>query len=172
MKASLYFFCFSFLLSSSCSAQNSNTGKIKANDPAKLFTLSEAERILGEQGHIKDSTLEGEYSVLKYSSSYFANAMDPRTGKTGAIYYVYEDYPEVKDAMKSYSFIRTGNEKNGINVLDDLGDEAYFHTDKQNFYFILVRKGTKMFRMKVNKITGNTSLAAFNAVAKEITSKL
>ena len=57
-------------------------------------------------------------------------------------------------------------------MIHDLGDEAYFHSDGENFYFILVRKGLKMIRMKVNKITSNTSVAEFNRVARKITEAL
>ena len=53
-----------------------------------------------------------------------------------------------------------------------MGDEAYFHSDGQNFYFIIVRKGEKMFRIKVNKITSTTSLKEFNMIAKNITASL
>lgn len=83
-----------------------------------------------------------------------------------------EDYAEIESAKKTYSGIMESNRKNGINELKDLGDEAYFHTDNKNFYFILVRKGTKVLRMKVNKITNTTSREAFDSVANKITAAL
>ncbi|MGV8093724.1 MAG: hypothetical protein AB2L24_17840, partial [Mangrovibacterium sp.] len=72
-----------------------------------------------------------------------------------------------------YASIKTANEGHeGIKILDDIGDEAYFHSDGENFYFILVRKGEKVLRMKVSKITGKTSLNQFNLIARNITASL
>jgi hypothetical protein len=59
-----------------------------------------------------------------------------------------------------------------LKTLNDRGDEAYFHSDNKNFYFVMVRNGAAVFNLKVNKITANTSLVNFNRVAAEITSAL
>jgi hypothetical protein len=48
-----------------------------------------------------------------------------------------------------------------------MGDEAYFHSDGQNFYFIIVRIGKRLFRIKVNKVTSHTSLNEFKRVSKK-----
>ena len=56
----------------------------------------------------------------------------------------------------------------GIKTLKNMGDEAYFHTDNQNFYFIMARKGNRMIRMKVNKVTSKTSLEQFYAAAQKM----
>ena len=141
--------------------------------PRNLFTLSDAEKILGQQAHLTDSasTIEGDVST--YKCSYTANYKDPKTGKTGVIYIMFEEYAQVSSAKKVYSSIKTANENHeGVKELHDMGDEAYFHSDGQNFYFILVRKGEKMFRMKVNKTTSTTALDKFNLIAKNITAAL
>lgn len=44
--------------------------------------------------------------------------------------------------------------------------EAYFHRDGSNFLFVLVRKGTLLFRIKVNKITSLTSKEAFMEISR------
>ena len=75
-------------------------------------------------------------------------------------------------AVRFYTSIKKASENHGIKVLHDMGDEAYFHTDNQNFYFIMVRKGGNLFRMKVNKITKTTSLDAFYEIAKNISSEM
>lgn len=142
-------------------------------DPNNFFTLSDAEKILGEPAHLTDSTMKIEGDASTYSCAYAANSKDKKTGKTGAIYFMFEQYAQVASAQKVYSSIKTANEGHeGIKELQDLGDEAYFHSDGENFYFILVRKGDKMFRMKVNKITSATSLDEFNLIAKNITAAL
>jgi hypothetical protein len=137
----------------------------------EVFTLADAEKILGEPAHITDSSHAKEHAIT-YNSTYTANSPEPKTGKTGNVYFMMENYSDIVDASKSYTSIRDMNEKNGIEELDDLGDEAYFHSDGQNFLFIMVRKGHKMFRIKVNKVTAKTSKDAFMLVAKDITSKI
>jgi hypothetical protein len=138
-----------------------------------LMTISEAERILGESAMLADSTTTMKNDVLTYNCSFKAVSMDSVSGKTGNIYFMFEDYNRPEAAHKVYENIRIANETHeGLTKLDDMGDEAYFHTDHQNFYFILARKGTRMLRMKVNKTTIHTSLDEFNRVAKEITLKL
>ena len=132
----------------------------KANPSAlgSLFTLSEAEKILGEPA---------------YLCSYKASKTDSATAKTGAIYFLIEQFAQVTSAQEKYSFIKKANEgHDGIKVLNDYGDEAYYHSDGENFYFIMVRRGAKVFNMKVNKITTNTSLDQFNAIARQITGSI
>ena len=141
--------------------------------PRNLFTLADAERILGEKAHLTDSASAIEGDVATFKCTYIANSKDPKTGKTGVIYVMFEEYAKVSSAKKVYSSIKTSNENHeGVKVLHDLADEAYFHSDGENFYFILVRKGGKMLRMKVNKTTSTTSLDQFNAIAKKITGAL
>jgi hypothetical protein len=149
------------------------TLKVKVTDPAALFTLPDAEKILGEQGRLTDSSTKLKADTFEFKNTYTANAKDPKTGKTGVIYFMFEKYSTVAATQNAYSNIKTGNEKHeGFKVLHDMGDEAYFHSDGENFYFILVRKAEKMFRMKVNKTTSTTSLNEFNLVAKNITDAL
>jgi hypothetical protein len=137
--------------------------------PENLFTTADAEKILGQQTQLADSASAIENDVVTYKSSYTAHAKDEETGKTGTVYFMFEQYKQVAAARQSYASIKTSNENHeGVEVLHNLGDEAYFHSDGQNFYFILVRKGEKMFRMKVNKITSTTSLDEFNRIAENI----
>jgi len=141
-------------------------------NPGNLFTLSDAEKILGEQAHLTDSSSATKENTFTYQCAYFANVKDLKSEKTGCIYFLVEQYAQLSSAKEKYSFIKTANENHGIKVLHDTGDEAYFHSDRQNFYFIMVRKGNIVFNMKVNKITGNTSLDEFNRIAKKITDAL
>jgi len=48
----------------------------------------------------------------------------------------------------------------------------YYHSDGENFYFILARKNDKMLRMKLSKITSKTSETQFKEVAKKLIDKL
>ena len=84
-----------------------------------------------------------------------------------------EQYSKELAAKNAYNGIKVANQNHeGVKTLQNIGDEAYFHSDNENFYFILVRKGKLMFRIKVNKITSKTSLDKFHQVSKRIADSL
>ena len=79
----------------------------------------------------------------------------------------------VATAENAYSAIYQANNKhNGVEVVSGLGNEAYYHSDQTGFYFILVRKNKKMFRLKLNKITSHSSVIEFKEAARRIVDKL
>ena len=152
--------------------------------PGNLFTLSDAEKILGESGHLSDSSTKTKgkemkfidsMSIIKrdasiYSCGFMANAMDKKTKKTGIVYFMFEQYPDVSSAKQVYSFYKKANVNAiGFKELNDLGEEAWFGSSP---LFIYVRKGDKIFVMKVNKMTSLTSLNEFNLITKKITDAL
>ncbi len=160
--------------------------QLLSTDIRNLFTLPDAEKILGEPAHLTDtgSTIKGvasKYSVndsvstikrdaSTYRCAYVANSKDKKTGRTGIVYFLFEQYPQVSSAMEVYSYYKRANENNpGFNELHDLGDEAWFASSP---LFVYVRKGDKIFVMKVNKMTSMTSFDEFNLVAKHITAAL
>ncbi len=137
------------------------------------FSQSDAELILGEKAHLSDSSSAINKDTLEIKRAYTENSEDSKTGKTGVIYFMIEEYSKESSAKEAYQFFKTANEKHeGVRTVDNMGDEAYFHSDGTNFYFILVRKGKIMFRMKVNKITSHTSLSGFNLVSKKMADAL
>jgi len=142
-------------------------------NPTHLFTRADAEKILGEPAHLDDTATIVNKDAVQYKSSYIANAKDPKTGKTGGVYYLFERYNSATTAHEVYASFQVGNQsQEGFSILHGMGDEAYYHSDGENFHLIIVRKGKNMFRLKVNKITSNTSLDELNKVAKYITVEL
>jgi len=133
------------------------------------FSKPDAELILGEPAYLSDSSSSLHTGISEIKLTYTANAKDQSTGKKGAIYFMIEEYDELIAAKNAYRGIKVANENHdGFNLLQDVGDEAYFHSDGENFLFILARKQNRMFRIKVNKITSHTSLEEFNRVSKKI----
>jgi hypothetical protein len=134
------------------------------------FSKADAEKILGEKAFLSDSSSIVKRDTLEYKSAFTAFSKDQKSDRPGVIYFMIEQYSRDKSAKDAYHSIKAANEQHeGVKTLQGLGDEAYFHSDGQNFYFILVRKGNRMFRIKVNKITSHTSLNEFNLVSKKIT---
>jgi hypothetical protein len=135
--------------------------------PHLLFPLEDAVQILGEAASMTDSIQNSDTKLARYQCSYHAKKAD--SGKLGAVYFALEQYHSLEAAHEKYTFIKKANQDHGIETVEDLGDEAYFHTDGTNFYFMMVREANKVLSMKVNKITRHTSKTAFFAVATKIT---
>jgi hypothetical protein len=149
---------------------NQSTSQININN---LLSESDAEKILGEPAHLSEKNTTIKSDVSTYNLTYSANSKDQKTGITGIIYFLFEEYKQISFAKKYYSSIKTANQNHqGVVEIFDIGDEAYFHSDGTNFYFIMVRKAQKIFIIKVNKITGKTSLDEFNRFAKNLSAEL
>ena len=137
------------------------------------FSKSDAEKILGDSAFLSDSSSLIKKDTLERKTAYTALSKDQQKDKTGVVYFMIEQYSREASAKNAYNSIKVANENyEGIKTLHDMGDEAYFHSDGRNFYFILVRKGNIMFRIKVNKITSRTSLNEFNLISKKISNGL
>ena len=151
-------------------------------DATSLFTLSDAEKILGEPAHLADSasTVPGVASktsvndsvfpikkmARSYKCAYEANAEDKKTGRTGKVYFLFEQYPLVSSAATVYSYYKRSNQTHpGFKERHDLGDEAWSGDSPVSVY---VRKGNILFGVKVNKMTSHTSSDGFNEVVKKI----
>ena len=113
--------------------------------------------------------MSNQSNIRSYKSSYTGKS---NGDKTGIVYFMIEDYSRETDALAKYGFIKAANENHpGYKDLKDIGDEGYFHGDGNAFYFTMIRKGGKVFNLKV-KITPTTSLNAFNEIAKRVGEKM
>lgn len=147
-----------------------------------LFKLSDAEKVLGESAHlvdsgttvpgvaskhsVNDSVLPIKRTAASYRCAYEANSEDEKTGRTGKVYFIVEQYPQVSSAVTVYSYYKRSNQNHpGFKERYDVGDEAWFGDSPFSIY---VRKGNKIFGIKVNKPTSKTSLDGFNQVIKNI----
>jgi hypothetical protein len=138
-----------------------------------LLTLSYAEKIMGEPAELTCNTFITKGDTLEYKCDYTAISPDQITRKTGKLYFMYEVYASVAAAENAYAFIYQANSGHqGVEIVTGVGDEAYYHSDGTNFYFYLVRKDEKMFRMKLNKVTSHSSEDSFKEVAKLIADEL
>jgi len=151
-------------------------------DVTNLFTLSDAEKILGEPAHLADSGSTGPGAASKasvndsvlpikkmawsYRCAYEANAEDKKTGRTGKVYFLFEQYPQISSAATVYSYYKRSNQNHpGFKERHDLGDEAWFGDSP---LFVYMRQGNIIFSVKVNKMTSHTSTDGFNQVVKKI----
>jgi hypothetical protein len=155
-------------------------------DPRDLFTLADAEKILGEPAHLvdsgwkapgtgrenspNDSVLPIKRTASSWGSAYEANAEDKKTGRTGKLYFKIEQYPNISSAMTVYSYYKRSNETHpGFKEFHDIADEGWTGNSPVSVY---MRKGNKIFGIKVNRPTSKTSTDGFNEVVKKIAAAL
>lgn len=188
-------FCISTLLAfglTNFCAQTFTTtgGKIDhpliTTDVKDLFTLADAEKILGEPAHlvdsastlprvvskssVKDSVFPIKKTASSYKCAYEANTEDKKTGRTGKVYFLIEQYPDISSAMAVYSYYKRSNEKHpGFKEFHDLADEGWTGDSPVAVY---MRKGNTIVGVKVNKRTSKTSTDGFNQVVKNIAAAL
>ena len=144
-----------------------------ATQDASLLTLKDAEKIFGEQGKQVENITESRDNVKVFKTAYRANEKDAKSGREINLYFMYEEYKFDSSAMRVYSEIKTSNQTHeGFQIWNGIGDEAYYHTDGANFYFVLARKGSKMIRMKLNRVTSKSSEAEFKKISERIVEKL
>ena len=122
-----------------------------------LTTAADAEKILGAPVKLTANTYETKNGIFQNKCTYTAVFKGGRPGVSN-LYCMYERYPDAGAAHKVYSSIVNSN-KNvpGQEQLKGVGDEGYFHSDKQNFSLVILRKNNEMFRFKINKLINKTS---------------
>lgn len=134
---------------------------------------AEAEKILGQTATLTENSSENKNGITRFGCTYTATATDTKTNKTGNLYYLLEAYKNAEAAEKAYSDILKANENMpGLKELNEMGDQAFFHTDDENFALIISRKKNKMLRIKVNKLTSKTSLDELRNISKAIIASL
>ncbi|MFT3743245.1 MAG: hypothetical protein QM785_03020 [Pyrinomonadaceae bacterium] len=80
--------------------------------------------------------------------------------------------PSVEVALQAFADVRRSNSKMpGWQEWNGVGDEAIVHGDGENFHLIMVRKGTKSFRIKANPAVG-VSLEESKTIARSLADKL
>jgi hypothetical protein len=161
-----------FLLLSILSYGQSGT-IVKGTAALNCLNQADAEKILGQAASLTENRMEEKDNAVKYRCTYTAIQMETVTGKTGHLYYMFEKYKNDSLAKKVFDDIKFQNTNMAnFNVLHNIGDDAIRHTDNENFDMIIVRKGSKIIRLKVNKLTRMTSATDLQLVAEKITGTL
>ncbi len=159
------FFPALFLLSIGCTRSNGKTDL--PNNFSYQLSQAEAEKIMGEPLKLNDSSSGYADGAHYFKCSYFGFVKDSITGFEGRLYYMYEDYDKESEAHKVYEGFRISNEKNSPLKNFAAADEGYYQEPPGPPPFILARKGTKLYRFKINKSTGHSSVDRLLEVASE-----
>lgn len=167
----IHFFLFVTLFAFwGCEQRNAEAS---SSGPRGCVSGADAEKILGEAARLAESSSEGRDGVERGKCTFTAVGGDSKSDRAGTLYYLFERYRAVKAAQEAYAAIVKSNKSMpGLRKIDGLGDEAFFHSDEANFVMIIFRKGDKMVRLKVNKMTATTSVIELERVSARIASRL
>jgi len=145
---------------------NSN---VIARKPAgcDFFTRQNATKILGTEVRWtgNDAT---EVEPKKWTCTFVskASADGPR------LYFGLHRFTTREKARKEFDAVVESNKNHtGLERWKDVGDDAIVHSDGQNFQLVMVRKGVRSFRIKINP-AGSTSLENVKAVAEDLVRKM
>lgn len=167
----IYSLLLALLLFASCQQtgqSQSATSKNKVQVSA-CINQATAERILGQSAKLTQSTSERKPEAMVYRCTYTALTPDPKSNRQVNLYYHFEVYNDIAEASKAYRGILNSNgDMPSLKTLENFGDEAWIDSDNENFCMIVARKGNKMLRIKLNKLTVKSSPTELQKVAKII----
>jgi len=138
--------------------------------PHFYISTEEAEKIIGRKAVLKDSAFKYANGMLRFSFNYIAKRVDS-TAK-GRIFFSFEQYKDENTATVTYQSIRSENERSGaLEIIKDLGDEAFLQKDVLGQPFIIVREGAKIFKIRVYDVSTEKSRKELMKVAEKILKK-
>jgi hypothetical protein len=110
--------------------------------------IKEAEAILGEPCIQNEQTSTAENGGHQFKTNFVA-----KSDEKVKLYYLFDSFETETSANNKFDEFYAGNASlTGFQKLENLGSEAFYHTDSENFSLIIARKGNEMIRIKVNKI--------------------
>jgi hypothetical protein len=141
--------------------------------PQPLLGTVEAGRILGKASRLEGATAYEEGGTKVYLSAFRDDLLDPRTGKTGILYYMLEEY-QSGEAARSFlkSTKKENRQKPGADIRLPGGAEIHYLRGGEVIRMALILKGRQLVRLKVNQATSRYSLDQFMRVAEELASQL
>ena len=141
--------------------------------PSLFLDIGEAERILGNRSRLEKVTAYLEEGARAYQSSFRDDRLDPATGKTGGLGYMYEEYQSAEAARSFLDSTLKANRlspKDGIRMVG--GAELHYFTGGDVIRMVMILKESRLVRLKVNPVTSHYSPVEFRKVAAELAQRL
>lgn len=135
----------------------------------ELISKSDAEEILGQPVKLSSEKKELKDGMPRNSISYTGLTNDEKTNRSVNLYCIITNYTDVTLAKKAYAeIIKSNMSMPGQTPLQNIGNEAWYHTDNENFCYLLVRKNEHLLAIKVNKLTKKFSFPELKKVVEKI----
>lgn len=133
-----------------------------------FFGYDNAQNLIGKAIGADDGMQDGAEG-RKWGCTFTASDKGEKPPK---LYFVLYKATSEDLAKQSFETVRTSNKKlGGFEEWPGVGDEAVVHSDAPNFHFVMVRKGVKTIRVKINPAEG-VSLDELKNVARSLAAKL
>lgn len=132
-----------------------------------FFTRANAVRILGA-----DVTWTGTDSTANEPRKWTCTFVSKDAAEGPKLHFVLHRFSAAEAAREEFDSVVNSNKNHaGFERWDGIGDDAIVHTDGANFQLVMVRKGIRSFRIKVNP-AGSTSLETVKLVAQDLVKKM
>jgi len=132
-----------------------------------FFTRQNAVKILGT-----DVTWTGTDSTESEPKKWSCTFVSKESADGPKVYFGLHRFTDADKAREEFDAIVESNKNHaGFERWNGPGDDALVHTDGANFQFVMVRKGIRSFRIKVNA-SGTTSLENVKLVAEDLVRKM
>lgn len=132
-----------------------------------FFTRQNAEKILGTE--VTWTGTDATEAEPKKWTCTFTSKQNPGGPK---LYFGLHRFTSSDKAREEFNSIAESNKDHaGFEKLEGIGDQAIAHSDGSNFQLVVVRKGIRSFRIKVNPAV-STSLETVKSVAKDLATKM
>lgn len=133
-----------------------------------FFTYDNARKLIG-RATVVDDGMQDVAEGRKWGCTFTATDKGEKPPK---LYFVLYKATSEEIAKRSFESVRMSNKKlGGFEEWSGVGDEAVVHSDTPNFHFVMVRKGVKTIRIKINPADG-VSLEELKNVARSLAAKL
>ncbi|MBL8122691.1 MAG: hypothetical protein KIT61_07415 [Pyrinomonadaceae bacterium] len=134
----------------------------------QFFTNDNAKKIIGEDVRGVDGDEATPDGGRKWTCTF--TAVSSEDGPK--VFFMLMRNSSEDAAKRLFEEIRQSNKNHtGFEEWPGVGDEAITHTDGSNFQFLMIRKGLKTIRLKVNPAKG-VSMADVKTIASSLASRL
>lgn len=132
-----------------------------------FFSRQNAEKILGT-----DVTWTGTDSTEAEPKKWNCTFILKQNAEGPKLYFGLHRFATIDKAREEFETIVASNKgREGFEKLEGIGDDAIVHTDGSSFQLVVVRKGVRSFRIKVNP-AGSTSIENIKEVAGILVRKM
>ena len=132
-----------------------------------FFAKANAVKILGA-----DVTWTGTDSTASEPKKWTCTFVSKDTAAGPILYFGLHRFTTTEAAREEFDAVASSNKDHaGFERWEGVGDDAIVHTDGANFQLVMVRKGARSFRIKVNPAK-ETSLEDVKQVAVDLVKKM
>lgn len=157
------------LLFAGATEQSSTAPAVFKSVACDFFAYENASKVLGGKAMGVDGGMTEDADGRKWACTF-----RPANGVEGSplLHFTLTKSTSDQIAKQAFDSIRRSNAaKTGFEEWPGVADEAMFQTDTPNFHFVMVRKGLKTIRIKVNPANG-ISLDDVKAAAVALVPKM